>query len=246
MGKVYDLYSLKLILYLFISITIAIFFCYYIYILNKPFIKMDFDSVAKDWDVNPQMIERANVLANELKKYFKFDNQTMTAFEFGSGTGLLSYHLKDDLKSIILADSSKGMIEVLNKKIVNENIRNLYPLLIEMPGNDLKIDKVDFVYTFMALHHVIDLNRILRNFNSILKSGAYLCIGDLVSEDGSFHSHVPDYDGHNGFDENELSKMLVSNGFIVKYYKIFYEIEKEFENQIRKYPLFLIIAQKQA
>ena len=66
MGKVYDLYSLKLILYLFISITIAIFFCYYIYILNKPFIKMDFDSVAKDWDVNPQMIERANVLAKEI------------------------------------------------------------------------------------------------------------------------------------------------------------------------------------
>ncbi len=41
---------------------------------------MNFDEVAKDWDVNPKMIERANVLASELKEYFKFDKDKMTAF----------------------------------------------------------------------------------------------------------------------------------------------------------------------
>ncbi len=205
---------------------------------------MDFDTVAKDWDVNPKMIERANILANQLKEYFNFDNNTMTAFEFGSGTGLLSYHLRDSFKSITLADSSEGMVNVLKAKIANENITNLHPVLIDMPKNNLSIDKIDFVFTFMALHHVIEIDKLLKNFNSMLNDNGYICIGDLVSEDGSFHSHDLSFDGHNGFDKEELTTLLAHNGFVVEHYKVFYEIEKEHESQIKKYPLFLIIAKK--
>ncbi|MEI6820518.1 MAG: class I SAM-dependent methyltransferase [Bacteroidota bacterium] len=205
---------------------------------------MDFDTVAKDWDVNPKMIERANILANQLKEYFNFDNNTMTAFEFGSGTGLLSYHLRDSFKSITLADSSEGMVNVLKAKIANENIKNLHPVLIDMPKNNLSIDKVDYVFTFMALHHVIEIDKLLKNFNSMLNANGYICIGDLVTEDGSFHSHDSSFDGHNGFDKDELTTLLANNGFVVEHYKVFYEIEKEYENQMKKYPLFLIIAKK--
>ena len=119
---------------------------------------MNFDDVAKDWDVNPKMIERAEVLANELKDYFKFDAIISTAFEFGSGTGLLSYQLKDSFKSITLADSSAGMQDVVKTKIAFENITNLHPILIDMPDQELIIPKVDHIFTFMALHHVKDLN----------------------------------------------------------------------------------------
>ncbi len=205
---------------------------------------MNFDDVAKDWDVNPKMIERANILANELKKYFKFDNHLMTAFEFGSGTGLLSYHLKDSFKSITLADSSEGMINVLKAKIANENIVNLHPLLIEMPCNDLSVGKADFIFTFMALHHVLEIEKLFKNFNFILKTGGYLCIGDLVTEDGSFHSHDQSFDGHRGFNKDELTALLTNHGFKTEQYQIFYEIEKEYENQMKKYPLFLIVAKK--
>ena len=205
---------------------------------------MNFDSVAKDWDVNPKMIERAKLLANELKEYFEFDNKIMTAFEFGSGTGLLSYQLKDSFKLITLADSSEGMINVLKAKIENENISNLHPLFIDMPNNELSIDKVDHIYTFMALHHIKDIDKLFKNFNYLLNKGGFLSIGDLVSEDGTFHSHDKSFDGYNGFDKEELSILLANNGFKVESYKIFYQIEKDYESEIRKYPLFYIIARK--
>jgi len=64
----------------------------------------------------------------------------------------------------------------------------------------------------------------------------------LVKEDGSFHHEYPDFDGHNGFDKNELGEYLINNGFTVEYYNICFEIIKESEN--KTYPLFLMICKK--
>ena len=86
----------------------------------------------------------------------------------------------------------------------------------------------------------------LKNFNAILNDNAYISIGDLVSEDGSFHSHDASFDGHNGFDKEELSALLANNGFEIEQYKIFYQIEKEHLGVMKTYPLFLIIARKNA
>ncbi|PKP37323.1 MAG: class I SAM-dependent methyltransferase, partial [Bacteroidetes bacterium HGW-Bacteroidetes-15] len=72
----------------------------------------------------------------------------------------------------------------------------------------------------------------------------YLCIADLVKEDGSFHSNLDNFRDHNGFDRKELSEILTQNGFNVEYYNICYEIEKSIGNEIKKYPLFLIICKK--
>ncbi len=136
------------------------------------------------------------------------------------------------------------MVNVLKDKIANENITNLHPMLIDMPANNPQIDKVDHIFTFMALHHVKDLSKIFTSFKAILKDEGHLSIGDLVTEDGSFHSHDASFDGHNGFDKEELSALLSANGFAVENYKIFYQIEKEYEGQMKTYPLFLLIAKK--
>jgi hypothetical protein len=84
----------------------------------------------------------------------------------------------------------------------------------------------------------------LKTFNSIIKQDGYLCIADLVKEDGSFHAHELDFDGHNGFDRKELTQKLLNHNFIVEYYNECFVIEKEVENNIRKYPLFIIIGKK--
>ncbi|MCK5208209.1 MAG: methyltransferase domain-containing protein, partial [Cyclobacteriaceae bacterium] len=102
-------------------------------------------------------------------------------------------------------------------------------------------NEYDVIYTLMTLHHIPDVNNIVKVFNSILKRGGYLCIADLVKEDGSFHSDHDNFDGHNGFDRNELSITLSNNGFNVEYYKICFEIVKEFDDKNKKYPLFLMI-----
>jgi ubiquinone/menaquinone biosynthesis C-methylase UbiE len=204
---------------------------------------MHFDEEAKDWDNDPKKIERAIIFAKEINDFIKPD-KTMNALEFGCGTGLLSFQLKDYFKTITLADNSEGMIKVLQDKIVKEGVENFKPLHIDSLESDLKINEYDVIYTLMTLHHIPDVNNIVKVFNSILKRGGYLCIADLVKEDGSFHSEHDNFDGHNGFDRNELSAILSNNGFNVEYYKICFEIVKTIDDKDKKYPLFLMIGKK--
>lgn len=204
-----------------------------------------FDKQAKEWDNDPYKTERAIIIADEINNFIQ-PNKTMNAFEFGCGTGLLSYQLKDYFKTITLADTSEGMIKVLQEKIANENIKNFKPLLADLleDGFAVNENEYDVIYTLMTLHHIIDIDKVSKIFNAMLKTGGYLCIADLVKEDGSFHYNVPNFIGHNGFDREALSAILFNHGFKVAYNKIVYEIEKGVDNDIKKYPLFLMIYKK--
>lgn len=204
---------------------------------------MYFDKQAQDWDTDPQKVERAEVFANEINNFIQ-PNKKLNALEFGCGTGLLSFKLKDFFKTITLVDNSKGMIDVLQEKIDKQGITNFIPLQFNLFEENTKFPKIDVIYTLMTLHHMLDVNKTLSAFNSILELNGYLCIADLVSEDGSFHSHLTDFVGHNGFDKDELSEILVKNGFQVDYYKECYVIDKKVNEKIIKYPLFLMICQK--
>ncbi|MDD3723433.1 MAG: class I SAM-dependent methyltransferase [Lutibacter sp.] len=204
-----------------------------------------FDKQAKEWDNDPKKIERATTIAKEITDFIR-PNKTMNAFEFGCGTGLLSYQLKDFFGTITLADTSEGMIKVLQEKIANENIKHFKPLFIDLleDGFTVTENEYEVIYTLMTLHHIDDTNKILKIFNTMLKTDGYLCIADLVKEDGSFHSNVPGFDGHNGFDREKLSAILLKNGFEIAYNEIPLVIEKEIDKKVRKYPVFLMIGKK--
>jgi len=204
---------------------------------------MHFDEQALNWDNDPKKIERAEIFAKEITDFIK-PKKTWTALEFGSGTGLLSYQLKDAFETVTLADNSEGMIKVLQDKIADGNIENFKPLLIDLLKENLDIGSFDVIFTLMTLHHIHDLNKTAKIFNSLLKQNGFLCIADLEKEDGSFHNEYPDFDGHNGLDKEELTLILINNGFKVELYKICFVIEKEIEGEIKKYPLFLMIAKK--
>jgi ubiquinone/menaquinone biosynthesis C-methylase UbiE len=204
-----------------------------------------FDKHAKEWDNDPFKTERAIIITQEMTDFIQ-PNKTMNAFEFGCGTGLLSYQLKDFFGTITLADTSEGMIKVLQEKIANENIKNFKPLLVDLleDGFAVNENEYDVIYTLMTLHHILDIDKVLAIFHTMLKTGGYLCIADLVKEDGSFHSNVPDFNGYNGFDTEELCDILSNNGFEIGYNEIPLEIEKELDKKVRKYPVFLLICKK--
>jgi ubiquinone/menaquinone biosynthesis C-methylase UbiE len=204
---------------------------------------MNFDQKAKEWDKDPQRVERAKAFAHEIISFLsekKFNN----ALEFGSGTGLVSFQLKDRFKAITLLDNSAGMMEVLSEKIQREKIPNMRPLLIDLYKDNFSHSGFDIIYTLLTLHHVKDIARTFEIFNSMLVPGGYVCIGDLITEDGSFHSGDPEFDGHKGFDPVELKKLLKLNGFTTEHEKIFSVIEREHHQEIKKFPLFLIIGKK--
>lgn len=204
-----------------------------------------FDQQAKEWDNDPKKTERAITIAKELTDFIK-PNKIMNAFEFGCGTGLLSYQLKDFFKTITLSDTSEEMIKVLQEKIANKSIKNFKPLLVDLLEDSSIVNRGEFdvIYTLMTLHHIIDIDKILKIFSAMLKTGGYLCIADLVQEDGSFHTNVSGFDGHNGFDRAALSTVLSNHGFKIEYNEIPLEIEKEFDKKVRKYPVFLMICKK--
>ena len=173
---------------------------------------MNFDDKAKDWDKDPKKIERARIFALEITRLLG-NRKELVGLEFGSGTGLVSFELADRFSSIILADSSKGMLEVLEQKIAREKISVMKPFLVSGSNDLAKLKDLDVIYTLLTLHHIKDIKNLFSEFREILKPGGYLIIGDLVTEDGSFHSGDPEFDGHKGFEPDELIKILISDGF---------------------------------
>jgi len=205
---------------------------------------MSFDNNAKNWDDDPKKVERASILAKIISKFSKGKSLT-NALEFGCGTGLLSFCLKNDFSEITLADTSIGMIDVLKKKIESAKIKHLKPKLLA--ENEIFEDKsFDITYSLMTLHHIEDLNDIFLRFNKLLRPRGYLCIADLVKEDGDFHSKESNFNLHLGFEKELLVKKLAEFGFSYVDYQIFYSIEKTTDNnEIKKFPLFLLIVQKE-
>lgn len=204
---------------------------------------MSFDLEAKDWDKDPKKVERAQIIAHNINQFIQ-PNQKLDAFEFGCGTGLLSYYLKDHFKNITLADTSSGMIAVLEDKIRKEKLEHFKALLIDVLSETVAIKNYDVVYTLMTMHHIADTEKILQIFHSMIKAGGFLCLADLEKEDGSFHSHLSDFKGHLGFDRAQLVQLLNQNGFQVEYNEICYDIVRIKEGRERTYPLFLMIAKK--
>ena len=198
-----------------------------------------FDIQAKEWDNDPSKIERAKVFADQISGFIK-QNNNLRALEFGCGTGALSFQLKDFFKTITLADSSQGMIDVLNAKIKQTGITNFFPLKIDEDNNIDTIGNFDVIYTSMTMHHVLDIEEVITKFNSILTPKGYLCIADLEKEDGSFHDQHPNFIGHNGFHKEELTTILNRCGFVVEYYNVCFAVKKE----LKEYPVFMMICRK--
>ncbi|MBN2667825.1 MAG: class I SAM-dependent methyltransferase [Bacteroidales bacterium] len=206
----------------------------------------DFDNKAKTWDNDPMKTERARSFANVIRQ--QLDNKAGKALEFGCGTGLLSFELKDDFNSITLVDESSGMIEVLKDKIQEHQLTHFDPQQIDILSKKSSIDNnfKDFnaIYTLMTMHHVMDLEHAFKTFHNILEKDGLLLIADLEKEDGSFHAEHSGFKGHLGFDREELEELLNTNGFNVESYQKGFVIEKMVKEQTKRYPLFFITARK--
>ena len=197
----------------------------------------DFDAIARGWDEVQGRKERAEVVAKAIRREVNPSNN-MSALEYGCGTGLLSFALQHFLGSITLADSSSGMLEVLQEKIVANAITTMKPILLDLVNDPLPFEKYDLIYTLMTLHHITDTQSILGKFHSMLNPGGILCISDLDKEDGTFHTH--EFHGHHGFDRQELTELLVNADFKNIRFTTPYIVKKD----ARAFPLFLVIGEK--
>jgi ubiquinone/menaquinone biosynthesis C-methylase UbiE len=200
----------------------------------------EFDIKAAGWDQNRMHRDRSAAIVNELIRQVPMQ-KSWTALEFGAGSGITSFLLRDHLKEIFMIDSSPGMVKVMNEKVHTSGTLNLKPVLIDLEKEEWTGGKFNLVITQMVLHHVMNLDLILEKFFKILLPGGYLAIADLYPEDGSFHGEG--FTGHRGFDTVELADRLRNHGFVNISAGKCFTIKKEVSgNQTSDYDIFLMIA----
>jgi 2-polyprenyl-3-methyl-5-hydroxy-6-metoxy-1,4-benzoquinol methylase len=200
----------------------------------------EFDAKAADWDKNPMHWDRSVAIADEILKMIPI-KPYFRAMEFGAGTGILSFLLKDNLKEILLIDNSSEMVRLTNEKIEASGVANLRTKFFDLEHSDFTGDKFNLIFTQMVLHHVSDIENIISKFHSMLSPGGYLAIADLYSEDGSFHGEG--FDGHRGFDPDNLAAILQTKQFNSISHKECFKISRVIsESETRNFPVFLITA----
>lgn len=200
----------------------------------------EFDIKASGWDQNPMHWDRSEAIAIEIKRMIPL-NTEMRVLEYGAGTGITSFLLKDHVKEITLMDNSSEMVRVITEKIKTSKVSNLKVLNFNLEHSDYKNDMFDLIFTQMVLHHVKDIGLIISRFYKLLNPGGFLAIADLYPEDGSFHGD--DFTGHRGFDVEILSTMIRNKGFTnISHRKCFVINKKISESETKQFDVFLLVS----
>jgi len=201
---------------------------------------VDFDARARTWDDDAAKVDRARRVAEAIASRVPLAGKTV--LEYGAGTGLLGLALQPRVAQVTLADSSREMLAVAREKIAAAGIANAATLLLDLSAGPPPDARFDVVCTLMTLHHIPDIDGILRAFHGLLAPGGVLCLSDLDREDGSFHGASVSV--HHGFDRRELAARLARSGFRPGEFVTAAEVVRPSGEGTRSYPVFLVIASK--
>ncbi len=200
----------------------------------------NFDTLASEWDNNPRRVNLAKKAVAEIKKNVEI-HQNMRVLDYGTGTGLVLLNLQSEVKQVTGMDNSQGMLDVLQKKLESTKITNVKLQKHDIDNEQLLKNEYDLITINMALHHVENTNDFAQKTYKALKKGGYLCITDLVIEDGTFHANNEGVK-HFGFDTQKLSEILENNNLKIEKKYIYNEINKH--DIDKKFPIFIIISKK--
>jgi tRNA (cmo5U34)-methyltransferase len=201
-----------------------------------------FDVKAATWDENPRRVARAAEVARKIKEALRLD-KTMSALDFGCGTGLVSVLLAGSVKSITAVDTSEQMLKVLADKLTKNKVSNITTKKADLTKENPFTEKFDLVFSSMAFHHIERPSALLKRLFELLRGGGYVAICDLDKEDGSFHSDIKAV--HNGFVREEFVSWLEEAGFSEIKAQTAVNISKpDAQNIVRKYSVFLITGRK--
>ncbi|GGB31563.1 methyltransferase [Flexivirga endophytica] len=172
-----------------------------------------FDDEAATWEDDPAHEKRQVAVARAIRAAVDLGPQ-MRAIEIGGGTGRLSILLADQVGSVVVTDPSAGMVQVAQERIASAGLADR-PSAVRA---DLVTDPIagtyDVAWSSLALHHVHDVDGLLRSVAGLLVDGGRLAIADLDDDpDGAFHADKPGFDGHDGFDRDRLTEQLTGAGF---------------------------------
>lgn len=204
-----------------------------------------FDEAAKTWAQEPRRVLLGQRMAEVIAESVPL-NEDMRVLDFGCGVGLVSVPLAPRVGAITAADNSSGMLAALDERLRETGITNVMPLALPASADALGKGAFDLVFTCMVLHHVENVDAQLRQFALWCAPGGYLIITDLEQEDGSFHEGHQGF-VHHGFDPHDLAKRLTALGFRILESRTVHTMKRDRgEEKDKEYPLFLLVAQRDA
>lgn len=199
--------------------------------------KDNFAHRAAEWD-SPEKTKMTEIFVAEMLRHIH-PQPHWKALEIGAGTGLVGLQIADKVGHIVFEDTSAAMLDVLKQKLDEDsNCETLHGEIFEYQQQD-----IDLAFSCMAFHHIPDTEKTLNHLASITNPGATIVIGDLRSEDGSFHRFEPI--PHKGFDTDVLTKQFRDAGFEVQTAHTYHVLRRErVEGVVTGFEQFMIIAKK--
>ena len=172
--------------------------------------KRDFDIVADTWDEEPRRVKLAEEVSAAMRREVPLTSE-MKALDYGCGSGLVTLSVRPFVLHITGADSSRGMLDVLEKKVRDQGLNNVMTCLLDLEQLEQLPGSYDLIISSMTLHHVRDVSALISKFIRLLNPMGWLALADLESEDGSFHDN-PTGVYHHGFDKDVLRDEFIANG----------------------------------
>ena len=202
----------------------------------------DFNKEARLWDEKPQRLKLVEDVASAIASAVTI-TRDMDVLDFGCGTGLLTLRLQPLARSVTGADSSQGMLTMLEKKIEQLQLTHVSAQVCDFEKNILPQGPFHLITSNMTLHHIDDTGLLIENLGKLLHSGGHICLADLDYEGGHFHD---DNTGvfHFGFERGLIRSQLAEAGFVNIRDSTAAVVKKpQTEGGERAFPVFLFVAQ---
>ncbi|MDX8387863.1 MAG: class I SAM-dependent methyltransferase [Ghiorsea sp.] len=195
-----------------------------------------FDEKAADWDAGDMKQKLSKAIGSSIVEQvdLKPDMQVM---DFGAGTGLVCSFVAPYVANVTAVDISPAMLAKLAEK---PELQGKVEIVCQDILTQALDKKFDLIISAMAMHHVLDTDKMIQTFAAHLKEGGLVALADLDKEDGSFHP--ADIEGvyHNGFDQDALKINFEQAGFKDVHFQVAITITKDG----KEFPVFLLVAAK--
>lgn len=198
-----------------------------------------FDASADEWDDDGK-VTRSRVIATALRDRLAIDGST-TVFEYGAGTGLATQLLAaaGPLGQVTLAEPSEGMRRVAAAKVERGDLPTDARVLdLDLTTDPVPDDVFDLVLVVMTLHHIPDVERVVAALAALAAPGGHVAVVELEADDGSFHAHLDQFHGHDGFTRDRMRTLLSEAGLTVTSVEHVHDLSKDG----RTYPIMLAMA----